>query len=50
MEARGSIRIEEAGFGNEDRLRVKYRRLKEVTQDGIVFGVSLDGEAVDGKL
>ena len=49
MEARGSSGIEEAGFGNKNRLRVKYRRLKEVTQDGVVFGVSLDGEAVDGK-
>ena len=50
MEAGGSIRVEEAGFGNENRLRVKNRGLKEVTQDGIVFGVSLDGEAMDGKL
>ena len=50
MEAGGSIRVEEAGFGDKNRLRVEYRRLKEVTQDGIVFGVSLDGEAMDGKL
>ena len=50
MEPGGSIRVEEAGFGNEDGLRVKYRRLKEVTQDGVVFGVSLDGEAMHGEL
>ena len=50
MEVRGTIRIEEEGFGDEDRLRVKYRRLEELTQDGVVFGVSLYGEAVDGKL
>ena len=50
MEAGGSIRIEEAGFGNENRLRVEYGGLKEVTQDGVVLGVSLDGEAMDGKL
>ena len=50
MEAGGSIRVEEAGFGNENRLRVEYRGLKEVTQDGVVLGVSLDGKAMDGKL
>ena len=41
MEVGGSIRDEEAGFGNENGVRVEYRGLKEVTQDGVVFGVSL---------
>ena len=50
MEAGGSIRVEEAGFGNKNRLRIKYGGLKEVTSDRVVFGVSLDGETMDGKL
>ena len=50
MEVGGSIRVEEAGFGNENRQRVEYRGQKEVTQDGVVFGVSLDREAMEGKL
>ena len=50
VEAGGSVRIEEAGFGNKNKLRVKYGGLKEVTPDCVVFRVSLDGEAMDGKL
>ena len=48
MEAGGSIRVEEAGFGNKNRLRIKYGGLK-VTQDRVVFGVSLDAETMDGE-
>ena len=50
MEAGGSIGVEEAGFGNKNSLRIEDGGLKEVTQDSLVLGVSLDGEAVDGKL
>ena len=49
-EARGSIWIEDAGFGDENRLRVKNRRLKEVTQGTVCLRVSLDGQAMDGEL
>ena len=49
MEKGGSVRVEEVGFGNKDRLRVKYGGLKEITQDRVVFRVSVDGEAMDGK-
>ena len=50
MEAEGSIRVEEAGFGNTNRRGIKYGGLKEVTQNSVVLSVSLDGEAMDGKL
>ena len=52
MEAGGSIWIEEAGFGDEDRLRVKKGGLKEVTQGSVRLRVSLDGQAtgMDGEL
>ena len=50
MEAGGSIRVEGVYFGDKNRLRVKYGGREEVTQDSVVFGVSLDGEAMDGQL
>ena len=50
MEAGGSICIEEAGFGDEDRLSVKNGGLKEVTPGSVSLRVSLDGEAIDGEL
>ena len=50
MQAGGLIGVEEAGFGNKNRLRVKYGELEEVTHDGLVFGVSLNGETMDGEL
>ena len=50
METGGSIRVEEADFGDKDRLRVKNRGLKEVTQGSVSLRVSLDGQAMDGKL
>ena len=50
MEAGGSIRVEEAGFGDKNGLRVKYGGLKEVTQGSIFFRMGLDGEAMDGEL
>ena len=50
METEGSIWIEEAGFGDKDRLRVKNGGLKEVRQGSISLRVSLDGQAMDGEL
>ena len=50
MELGVPIGVEEAGFGNEDRLRVKYGGLEKVTQGSVIFGVGLDGETVDGEL
>ena len=50
MEAGGSIWVEEAGFGDKDKLRVKNGGLKEVTQGIVGLRVSLDGEAMDGNL
>ena len=42
--------VEERGFGNKNRLRIKYGRLEEVTQDSVIFRVGLDGETMDGEL
>ena len=50
MEVGGSVRVEEAGFGDKNRQGVQYGGLKEVTQGSVVFRVGLDGEAMDGKL
>ena len=50
METGGSIRVEEAGFGDKDRVRVKNGGLKEVTQGRVSLRVSLDGQAMDGEL
>ena len=50
METGGPVRIEEAGFGDEDRLRVKNRGLEEVTQGGVGLRMGLDGLAMDGEL
>ena len=50
VEAGGSIWVEEAGFGDKDRLRVKNGGLKEVTQGSVGLRVSRDGQAMDGKL
>ena len=50
MEAGGSIRVEEGGFGDKNGLRVKCGGLKEVTQGRIFFRMGLDGEAMDGEL
>ena len=50
METGGPVWIEEAGFGDEDRLRVKNRGLEEVTQGSVSLRMSLDGQAMDGEL
>ena len=50
MEAGGAIRVQEAGFGNKNGVRVKYGGLKEVRQGSVFFRIGLDGEAMDGKL
>ena len=50
MEAGGSIRVEEAGFGYKKKLRIKYGGLDEVIQDSVVLGVSLNGKTMDGEL
>ena len=49
-EAGVSIRVEEMSLRNEDRLGVEDRWLKAVTQNGIVPGMGLDWESVDGEL
>ena len=50
METGGPVWIEEAGFGDEDRLRVKNRGLEEVTQGSVSLRKSLDRQAMDGEL
>ena len=50
MEAGGSVWVEEAGFRDEDRLGVKNGGLKEVAQSSVGLRVSLDRQAMDGKL
>ena len=40
MEPGGSIRVEEAGFGDKNGLRVKYGGLKEITQGSVLFRTS----------
>ena len=50
MEAGGSIWVEEAGFASKNRLGNKHGGLEKVTQDSVVFRVSLDGETMDGEL
>ena len=50
METGRSVSVVEAGFGNKNRLRVKYGGLEEVRQDSVIFGVSLDGETMEGEL
>ena len=50
MEVGGSIKVQEVVFGHKNRLQVKYRGLEDVTQAGVVFGVRLDGWAMDGKM
>ena len=50
MEGRGSVRVEEVGFGKKNGRRIKYGGLEEVTKDSIVSGVSLDGETMEGEL
>ena len=50
MEAGGAVRVEEAGYGDKNGLRVKNRGLMEVTQGSDFFRMGLDGEAMDGKL
>ena len=50
MLAGGLVWVEEAGFGDKNRLRVKNGGLKEVTQASVGLRVSLDGQAMDGKL
>ena len=49
MVAGGPIRVEEAGFRNENRLGIEYGGLEEVLQGSVVFGVSLDGQTMDGE-
>ena len=50
METGGLIWIEEAGFRDEDRLRIKNRGLEEVTQGSVSLRMSLDGQAMEGEL
>ena len=50
MEAGGAVGVEEAGPGDEDGVAIENRGLKEVTQESIVFVVSLDRETMNGKL
>ena len=50
MEMGGPVWIKEAGFGDEDRLRVKNRGLEEVTQGSVSLRMSLHGKAMDGEL
>ena len=50
METGGPIWIEEAGFGDEDRLGIKNRGLEEVTQGIVSLRMSLEGQAMDGEL
>ena len=50
METGGPNWIEEAGFGDEDRLRVKNCGLEEVTQGSVGLRMSFDGQAMEGEL
>ena len=50
METGGLIWIEEAGFGDEDGLRIKNRGLEVVTQGSVRLRMSLNGQAMDGEL
>ena len=50
VETGGPIWIEEASFGDEDRLGIKNRGLEEVTQGNVNLRMSLDGQAMDGEL
>ena len=50
METGCSIRVDEAGFGDKDRLGFNNGGLKEVTQCSVSLRVSLDGVAMDGEL
>ena len=50
MEAGGAIRVEEAGFGDKNGLRVKYGGLKEVSQGSVFFRMGLNRGTMDGKL
>ena len=50
VETGGSIWVQEAGFGDKERLRVKNGGLKEVIQGSVGLRVSLDRQAIDGKL
>ena len=45
-----AIGVEETSLGDEDRLGIKDRGLKKVTQGGIIFGVVLDRKTMDGEL
>ena len=50
VEAGGTIRVEKAGSGNKNGLRVKYRGLQEVAQGSVLFRMGFDGKAVDREL
>ena len=50
MEAGISVGVEEAGLGDKDRLGITNRAGKVITQVGIVFGMCLDRESMNGKL
>ena len=41
--------MEEVGFGDKDRVRVKNGPLNVVTQGSVGLRVSLDGKGMDGK-
>ena len=42
--------VEETSLGDEDRLGIKDRGLKKVTQVGVIFSVDLDRKSMDGEL
>ena len=50
METGGPNWIEEAGFGDEDRLGIKNRGLEEVAQGSVSLRMSLDGQAMNREL
>ena len=49
-EAGIAVRVEKTSFGDRNREGIKDRGLKKVTQGGIIFGVGLDRESMDGEL
>ena len=50
LEAPASLRVEEAGFGYENRLGVKDRGLEEITEGVMAVGMGLYWKAIDAEL
>ena len=44
------VGVEEAGLGDKDRLGIKDRGLRKITQDGIVIEMGPDRESMKGEL